>query len=79
MELAEPGARFVKLDQLLQVSAGKQLTKELMWEYTSLTEEMAMKNRPVSGRQVIWIILNATKSTEADSYISFYENLNEMP
>ena len=40
---------------------------------------MAVKSRPVSGRQVIWIILNATKSTEADAYITSYENLKEMP
>ena len=79
MELADPGPKFTKLDQLLQVSASKQLPRELVWEYTSLTEEMAARHRPVSGRQVIWIILNATKRTEADAYITSYENVKETP
>ena len=78
-ELAEPGAEYVKLDQLLAISAAKVLSKELIWEYTSLTEEMALRHRPVAGRQIIWIIINATKSTEADAYITSYENLKEMP
>ena len=79
MELADPGPKFIKLDQLLQVAASKQLPQHLVWEYTSLTEEMAARHRTVPGRQVIWIILNATKSTEADAYITSYENLKEMP
>ena len=69
MELADPGKKFIKLDQLLQVAGSKQLPQHLVWEYTSLTEEMAVKCRPVSGRQVVWLILNATKSSEADAYI----------
>ena len=56
MEFADPGPKVIKLDQLLQVAASKQLPKDLVWEYTSLTEEMAARHRPVSGRQVIWII-----------------------
>ena len=78
MELGNPGPKFIKLDQLLQVAAVKQFPKERMWEYMNLAEEMAVRGRPVSGRQVIWIIWNAIESTKAVAYITSYENLEEI-
>ena len=79
IDLLEPGERLAKLDQLLQVAATKILTRELQWEYQQRVEEMAVLKRPVSGRQVVWIIINATKSSEADALITSYENLKEIP
>ena len=40
---------------------------------------MALKGRPPSGRQVVWIIVESIKSSEADAYITSYENLKNMP
>lgn len=76
MELGDPGPKFMKLDQLDTLN---QLTRELMWKYTSLTEEMAVRGTPVSGRKVIWITPIVTKSTAANAYITSYDNLKEMP
>ncbi|MDP7560282.1 MAG: hypothetical protein QF745_07055, partial [Planctomycetota bacterium] len=56
----------------------KNLTKELEWEYQLRMEEMAAMGKPVTGRQLVWIVLKSTESTEADAFITSYENMMEM-
>ena len=71
--------KSLNLDQLLAVAALTVLTKEMHWEYSNCAEKMAERGRPVAGRQIAWIIADATRSTDADAYITSYENLKEMP
>ena len=78
IELATAGKKYVKLDQGLAIVAVKLLTRELLWEYQQRVEEMAVLRRPVGGRQIVWIIINATRSSEADAFITSYDNLKEM-
>jgi hypothetical protein len=78
-QLADPGKDLAKLDQLLAVAAMKVLTKEMHWQYTALVESMALKKRPVAGRQVVHLIVEATKSSDADHFIISYETLKEYP
>ena len=79
LELADAGERLRKLDQMLGVALVEVLNEELKWEYQQRVEEMAKLGRPVGGRQIAWIIVQATKSTEADAFITSYENIKEMP
>ena len=79
-ELALSGAdRFKKLDQLLALALEKKLPKELTWDYNRRCEEETREGRIVTGRQIVWLILENLKSSESQTYIVTYENLKDMP
>ena len=79
-ELVDSGEeRMKKIDQLLAVTMEPKLPKQVMWQYRKLCEEQGKKGKIVQGRQMVWMILDQTKCSEEQAYITTYESLQEMP